>query len=153
MLRDLDWAKATNYIAYGIIGLGFLALYLGWNGAASVDCVACQIPYLLSGGAIGIGLIVVGVGVLFVQTTRRNRAELEERVDSIREALEHVGAVRPAAGDATIEIPAASGQVVAGASSYHLPTCHLVEGREDIELLTIDEAEEEGLSACRICKP
>ena len=43
-MKNLDWAKLANYIAFGIVGLGFLALYLGWNGAANKACVDCQIP-------------------------------------------------------------------------------------------------------------
>lgn len=155
MLKNFDWAKFANSLAFVIIALGFLALYLGWNGAASVDCVACQIPYLISGGAIGVGLIVVGVGVLVVQNSRRRSAELEARMESLQETLERTGAVTsgPLPADATAEIPAPDGYVVAGASSYHLPDCHLVGDRGDVELITEDDAEDRGLNPCRVCKP
>jgi hypothetical protein len=45
-------------ILFWLIGGGVIVF--GWMGTAEVACVDCQIPYLLSGGAAGIGLIIVG---------------------------------------------------------------------------------------------
>lgn len=43
--------------------------------------------------------------------------------------------------------------VVAGRSSFHSTECHLVTGREDMTTITRVEAEGQGLSPCRVCKP
>src|SRR5437763_956802 len=43
-------------------------------------------------------------------------------------------------------------QVVLGRSSYHRPECRLAQGK-DLPVSTLDAAEAEGLSACRICQP
>lgn len=43
--------------------------------------------------------------------------------------------------------------VVAGRSSFHDSECHLVSGRDDMATITRLEAEGQGLSACRVCKP
>jgi hypothetical protein len=45
------------------------------------------------------------------------------------------------------------GFVVAGKSSFHLPTCRLVIGKEDQVLMTSEEALERGLTPCRLCQP
>lgn len=47
----------------------------------------------------------------------------------------------------------ADAMVVAGRSSFHDPECHLVSGRDDMASITRLEAEGQGLSACRVCKP
>src|SRR5437016_2679317 len=52
-----------------IVG-GMIALGFGWAGSARRSCVDCQIPYLISGGAVGLGLIVIG-SVLFVVAQMR----------------------------------------------------------------------------------
>ena len=39
---------------------GGVVITFGWMGMAEVACVDCQMPYLVSGGAAGIGLIIVG---------------------------------------------------------------------------------------------
>lgn len=43
--------------------------------------------------------------------------------------------------------------VVVGRSSFHDPSCHLVNTRTDLELMRRDEAIDAGLRPCRVCKP
>ena len=43
--------------------------------------------------------------------------------------------------------------VVVGRSSFHDPSCHLVNSRDDLELMRRDEAVDAGLRPCRVCKP
>jgi hypothetical protein len=151
VLRDFDWAKAANYISFGVIGLGFLALYLGWNGAANKACVDCQIPYLLSGGALGLGLIGTGIGVLLVQNAKRNRLGLEQKLDALIEAMESNSGLRPAPirGGAP---KVARGQVLAGETTFHAPDCNLAQNR-DTEVMSRREAVGAGLDPCRVCDP
>ncbi len=148
----LDWAKLSNYLSFAIIGLGFLALYLGWNGAANKNCVDCQIPYLISGGMTGLALVGTGIGVLVVQNARRNKGEIEEQLREIGDVLERAngggGGQRRSSARTT-----RAGQVLAGATSYHKPNCRLVEGRDDAEIVSLREARSRGLTACRVCKP
>ena len=75
-----------------VIGLlfamaGFAAIGVGWNRMASVSCVDCQLPYLLSGGAAGLGLVLVGVGLLLVAQGRAERIRLVRHVDAVRDAV------------------------------------------------------------------
>lgn len=49
--------------------------------------------------------------------------------------------------------PADEPLVVVGRSSFHDPSCHLVNSRDDLELMRRDEAVDAGLRACRVCKP
>jgi hypothetical protein len=39
---------------------GFVLMVLGWYGASHTSREIEQIPYLISGGLIGLGLVVVG---------------------------------------------------------------------------------------------
>lgn len=50
--------------------LGGTLIVLGWNGTAKYACVDCQVPYLLSGGFAGVGLIIIGVGLLVIAQIR-----------------------------------------------------------------------------------
>ena len=50
--------------------LGGTLIVLGWNGTAKYACVDCQMPFLLSGGFAGLGLIVIGVGLLVIAQLR-----------------------------------------------------------------------------------
>jgi hypothetical protein len=129
---------------------GFVALWAGWNGAASYDNVPAQFPYLISGGLVGLGLIVIGAAMIVVDTNRAGREELQATLAELRTALESSGV----SGGATVAARTVGPDaVVAGAASYHRPDCHLVEGRPETRVMTADEAEDDGLSPCRICKP
>jgi hypothetical protein len=130
---------------------GFVALWAGWNGAASYDRVPAQFPYLISGGIVGLGLIVIGAAMIVVDTNRQGRDELQATLAELRAALEGM-APSPAAA-ASAGLLGGPGTVVAGASSYHRPDCHLVDGKPETRILSVGEAEEDGLAPCRICKP
>jgi hypothetical protein len=122
-----------------------------WNGAASIDFAQGQLPYLLSGGAAGLGLIGVGMALVLFEGERRSRAHLDQRLDTLARLLEDS---RGSNGHSPNGRPAQpEGLVVAGQSSYHLPSCRLVTGKEDRVLLTTEEAEERGLAPCRVCQP
>jgi hypothetical protein len=57
-------------IALTVVGFGFIAI--AWNGAASLDFIQGQFPFFISGGLTGIGLIVVGVTIMVIETIRRD---------------------------------------------------------------------------------
>ncbi|HWH27987.1 MAG TPA: hypothetical protein VNU26_03320 [Mycobacteriales bacterium] len=131
-----------------LAGLGLLAIGIGWNGAAGQLALLGQMPYLISGGLLGLALVILGAAMLIVQSAREDRAMLEAKLDLLAEAvLEAGGRVRPdAPGDV-------SGLVVAGTASYHVPGCRLVDGREETTYLTPQEAVGRGLKPCRVCQP
>lgn len=143
-MRRLSLPKLAGQLGVGLCLVGLLLVFLGWNGSASRDRVPAQFPYLLSGGIAGLCLVVIGVGMIVVQNHRADRVALQASMDRLREALERGGA-RP-------DVVNGHG-VVAGRSSYHQPSCHLVEGRDDAELVSEDEAVERGLTPCRVCNP
>ena len=131
--------------------IGFVLIFFGWNGAASFNFVPQQVPYLISGGLAGLGLIMLGAAFLVVESNRTERAELQATLLEIRDGLERVTAT---SGTIAASMPTPeAGMVVAGSASYHKPSCHLVAGRDELEVLTLPEAEERGLAACRVCDP
>lgn len=81
------WSDLGGKLGVGLIGGGLLLVFLGWNGAASVDRVPSQFPYLISGGIGGLCLVIVGVGVLIVQNQRADRAQLQATLQELRRSL------------------------------------------------------------------
>lgn len=144
-----DWSRAGTYLGIAAVGAGFLMIFLAWNRAASIDSTQGQIPYLISGGVGGLALVVFGAVMLAVQNARQDRAVLQRELQRLSAALDRMSRTGLSAGSQV----AIDGFVVAGASSFHLPTCRLVENRDDAERLPRGEAEERGLAPCRICKP
>jgi len=61
---DLERNLLRVAVALPVIGL--ILVGLAWYGASGSGYVADQIPYLISGGLIGLGLVLIGLG-LFVR--------------------------------------------------------------------------------------
>lgn len=78
-----------------IMSSGAVLLFVAWAKTASRTDVAFQIPYVISCGFTGLGLIVVGLTVLNLsvkraQTRERSRqsAQLHELVAELRRAID-----------------------------------------------------------------
>lgn len=132
--------------------IGFLGIFLGWNGAASRNVPMAQFPFLISGGIAGLAVVVVGAAMLVVQNAREDRARLEAVLERLLTAVEQRGAPAgaPAAG-----APGAAGatMVLAGSASYHRLECELPVAREDAYLAALGDALARGLEPCRVCRP
>lgn len=144
-----NFGKLGGKAGLALAAVGLLAIAFGWNGAAGQTSTLFQLPYILSGGLIGIAFVILGAAMLIVQSNREDRALLEAKLDLLAEAfLEGQG--RAPKADAPRDV---SGLVVAGSASYHGPGCRLVDGREETSYLTPAEARDRDLKACRVCQP
>jgi hypothetical protein len=130
---------------------GFTVIGLGWNGMARVACADCQLPYLLSAGATGLGLIIFGVALLMMGQIRADRLRAEVHLEEIVGVLRPGVSLEPAAAEAV----AANGEgmVVAGSTAYHRPECRLLQGKSGLTSLSLEDAQASGLVPCRVCNP
>jgi hypothetical protein len=145
-----DWSKTALYTAIGLVATGFVLIALAWNGAAGQDFITGQFPYVLSGGLGGAALIACGLTIVRVHASRRDSMLIAQKLDELLEALG-----REAKAEQTVlsAVPTTGDIVLAGRGSYHSPSCRLVDGRADYRPIPAAEAEAEGLTPCRICKP
>ncbi|WP_052667407.1 hypothetical protein [Nitriliruptor alkaliphilus] len=139
----LDATKRPVQIAIGLAAVGFVLIILGWNGAANFDTPQQQVPYLISGGVAGLGLVIVGVGLLVINEMKRATA-------LVLAGLERAAEAGSAAAGPTA-VPGSGPMVVAGRATYHLPTCRLVAERKDLQTMSPSAAIDRGLAGCRIC--
>lgn len=144
------WSKSTIYIAVAMMAGGFLLIVLGWNGAANLDRVPGQVPYLISGGLAGIGLVAGGLTLAVIQELRRGTLAVTERLAELTEIIAQGAA---ASGTGPTAVPADGAMVVAGRTSYHKSGCHLIDGRSDLQVMSAEDATGRGLAPCRICEP
>lgn len=149
----------TAASALAFIALGFIFITLAWNGAAKIDYAQGQLPYLLSGGAAGLGFIGLGAAMLLFESGRRASAKLEQKLDELIEVVRTAQIASAASGAPTASTPTAraasrnGSTVIVGRSSFHRPDCRLVEGKDGLEESTRDAAVAAGLQACRVCDP
>jgi hypothetical protein len=145
-----------------VIAIGLLVIGLGWNGMAGgggevngVPNLNAQLPWLVSGGILGLALVVFGAAMIVVHNARTDRARLEAKLDELVQAISRGGSATTAAYPAERSAAAAApaGVFIAGASAYHDPSCRLVQGRDDVTYVTSADAQSQGLKPCRVCKP
>lgn len=153
MGQPSDRRGFDRQVRYGrILGLifcvaGFTTIGFGWNGAAKTAFVDVQFPYLISGGLAGVALVLLGVGLLVLAQLRSERLTLVEELHRASSVISRAVAATPVAGSSP------DGRVVAGKSTYHLPGCRLVEGKSEVDFVTLGAAKASGLSPCRVCNP
>lgn len=151
------WGNLAGKLGLGFCLAGFVAIFLGWNGAASFDRVPAQFPWLISGGVTGLALVIIGASLLIIENNRRDRAVLITLLEDLRLQMEHSPAAATSGNGfapPTQTVKALGGDlVVAGASSYHDTECRLVADRPDLDVISRADAEERELTACRICNP
>lgn len=85
-------ARLASLLAAVMVIGGFGLIVLAWNGAAGYDTIQQQLPFALSGGLGGLGLVIAGAGVLLVQALRetgaRQRRDLREAQAELAALLE-----------------------------------------------------------------
>ncbi|MGB8651161.1 MAG: hypothetical protein WCD35_10925 [Mycobacteriales bacterium] len=135
--------------------LGLVLIVLGWYGSAQTPMPFEQTPYLISGGILGLALVVAG-GLLYFsywltrlvregreerQHTAAHQERLEQALVTLTERLQGLGA--PAAQeDAGLVV------TVAG-TMLHRPDCAATAGQQ----VRRASADRKGLTLCGLCRP
>ena len=81
------WLNLTSpgaiWAGLGIAALGFVLIGVAWSQVAGEDLVYRQIPYLVSAGMTGLGLIMAGLTLINLSAKRRDALERERQVDQL----------------------------------------------------------------------
>jgi hypothetical protein len=93
--------KWLEWIGMALIVFGFVCILLGWYGAANSPYLYEEIPYVISGGLLGVAL-VIGGGVLVrsawtmrqIEEERRNALAIVRSVDRLERILRSLDETR-----------------------------------------------------------
>ena len=89
------------------IAVGFGALFLGWLGISGTTIVAGQLPYIVSGGMVGLALIGIG-GMLWLSADVKDEWR---KLDAIHDDLRSERA-EPATTLAVEPVPAGGATII-----------------------------------------
>jgi hypothetical protein len=130
---------------------GFVVIFKAWDGSANIaGRVDSQFPYLLSGGFMGLGLIVTGATLLFLATVRSERKVLTDHFEQMATLLtRNLTRLQFSSNGSS----GTKDQVIAGGSTYHRIGCRVLEGKDGLMTVTVEQASAEGLFPCRVCDP
>jgi hypothetical protein len=70
-----------------VAAAGFGLIAFTWGKTAALVNVAEQIPYLVSGGLSGLGLILLGLLVVNLSVKRREARDRARQLEELRDAL------------------------------------------------------------------
>jgi hypothetical protein len=153
------WDSVRPVLGWVLTALGLLALLIGWYGVSGESLVAKQLPFLASGGLLGVALVVLGGRFLLMQDLRRDSNRLDRLETMINEL--HAALLSrpdaPARTNGTSERPSVNGAssylVLPGGQSFHVPGCAMLEGKERASRLKAETVSKRGLTPCPLCEP
>ena len=87
-LPTIDPTSPTlTWIGLGLAALGFLVIAYAWGKVAALLDVSLQMPYVVSGGLSGLGLVMVGMTVVNVAARRHDAAERARQAEELQAVL------------------------------------------------------------------
>jgi hypothetical protein len=159
----LNLSEHTLMVLGGVIApLGLVIVILGWYGAAHSPFLFQQVPYLISGLGLGLGLVFLGSFFYFahwitelVKEGRTQSAAMIEAIARLEETVkQQAGADRLAAagdGDGGVSPNGLTADLVATGKGTmaHRPDCVVVAGKAGLRRVSA----EDGLVSCKLCEP
>ena len=149
-----DAARVLLIIGSIAAPLGLVMIFLGWWGASHTPNVYEQIPYSISGGMLGLGLVFAGGFAYFaywmtqlVHATRRDTAETRAVLERIEYLLSGGASATPVVADL---VPERNYVATAKGTLYHRPDCASVAGRKGLKQV---DPSHTTLRPCQICNP
>jgi hypothetical protein len=76
-----------TYVGVAVAAVGFVLLGVAWAKVAGLVDVWKQMPYLLSAGLPGLGLVMVGLVIINVSARRQDGAARARQMATLTEAL------------------------------------------------------------------
>jgi len=154
----LNLGERTLMVIAGVVApLGLVLILLGWYGAARTPNLFEQIPYAISGGLFGLGLLFLGSFCYFAhwmtELVKEHRAQsgaLLEAISRLEDTVRTSGTrVDPAATSAAAALNGVALVATHKGTMAHRPECVVVAGKTDLRAVDADE----GLAPCKLCEP
>lgn len=154
--RQMSVERVLAIVSAVLLPLGLAVILLGWYGAAHTPYLFEQLPYLISGGLLGLGLAVVGGLMYFGSWVARGMAQQQLQTDELAELLAEIrdGLREQAPSSSRRSASAGNGKApfvaTARGGMLHRPDCSVVAGRDDLRSIS---ASGDGLKPCTLCTP
>jgi hypothetical protein len=138
---------------------GLVLVLLGWRGASTTPNLFEQIPYLISGGLLGLGFVFLGSFFYFAhwltELVKEHRAQSAAVVEAIGHLEEVIArsATTSSLNGAGHAVPSAAADIplvatLRGTMAHRLE-CVVVAGKLGLRPVTAGD----GLTSCKLCEP
>jgi hypothetical protein len=141
-----------------VASLGLIVVLLGWWGAAHSLYVFEQLPYLISGGLLGVGLIFLGAFFYFAhwmtQLVKEHRAQSGALLEAIQRLQDQL-MQQPDVASAPSATASSNGThpsilvATERGTMAHRPECVVVAEKSGLRQVS----EDDDLAPCKLCEP
>lgn len=83
-------SPSPTYVGVAVVLIGFVLLAITWGQVAGETVVAAQLPYFVSGGLVGLGLIMVGLTTVSIAAKRRDAQLRAQQIELLAAALDEL---------------------------------------------------------------
>jgi hypothetical protein len=144
-----------------LVPLGIVIVLLGWYGASHTGFLFEQIPYLISGGMLGLAVVVVGSFAYFAywltrlyqqqQAQADRTVEVLERLEQRLEDLRFIEGSSASSGNGRASSTGDAELVATQTGTmFHRPECSVVANRPKLRKVT---GKERNMEPCKLCDP
>jgi hypothetical protein len=150
--------ERTLMVLAGVLApLGLVLILVGWNGASHTPNLYEQIPYAISGGLFGLGLLFLGSFCYFahwvtelVKEHRAQSAAIVEAIGRLEEVMRSTPAATAVASAATPVLRNGRALVATEKGTMaHRVDCVVVAGKAGVHAVSVAD----GLEPCKLCDP
>jgi hypothetical protein len=150
------WSGIRPVLGWLSLLVGTILLIVGWAQIANTAVVAKQIPYLASCGLGGLGFVIFGARWLMIEDIRKDSGRLD-RLETMVAELHAVLLARGGMSAAAVTSAGSNGApgyvVLPQGSTYHLPDCAVVIGKDRATVQKPAAIAKKGLTPCPLCEP
>lgn len=83
-------APAWTWLGIAVAAAGFVLIAIGWGQVAAEIEVYRQLPYIVSAGLVGLGLVLVGLAVLNISSRQRDAIERDRQIDELVRVIDEL---------------------------------------------------------------
>jgi hypothetical protein len=86
-------SRLPLYVGIALLIAGWAVIFIGWYQSGQQDLETGQLPYVISGGFGGFGLIIMGVIAILADVVRQAESKLRRSAEELHRRMEELAEV------------------------------------------------------------
>ncbi len=83
-------SRAPLYVGIALLVCGWAVIFIGWYQAGNQDLETGQLPYVISGGFGGFGLLLMGMVAILLDVVRQSEFKLRRSAEELHTRMEEL---------------------------------------------------------------